>query len=76
MKTSEFGEQPIKKIIEAHQLKPHDIVAASTEQITHKMIAKAVKGRRLTPHIQRKILTALNQACQKDYTRADLFNYS
>ena len=73
---NEFGEQPIKKILEAHQLKPHDIVAASTEQITHKMIAKAIKGRRLTMHVRQKILTALNKACQKDYTLADLFNYS
>ena len=58
----EFGEQPIKKILDEHHLTPHDVVASSTEQITHKMIAKAVKGRQLTPHVKQKILTALNKA--------------
>ena len=71
----DLGLQPIEKIIEDHQLSPHDLVAASTEQITHKMIAKAIKGRRLTPHIQLKILHAINKVTQKNYQVADLFNY-
>ena len=71
----ELGEQPIAKIIAEHKLKPHDIVAVSTEQITHKMIAKAVKGRRLTPNVQLKILHALNKATNKEYLLKDLFNY-
>jgi len=71
----DLGPQPIKEIIDAHQLKPHDVVAASTDQITHKMIAKAIKGRRLTPHVKQKILAALNKACQREYALADLFNY-
>ncbi|HOD11922.1 MAG TPA: hypothetical protein PLO93_01015 [Candidatus Omnitrophota bacterium] len=71
----DLGEQPIKKIMETHHLCAHDLVAASAEQITHKMIAKAIKGRRLTPHVQKKILSALNAICQKEYTRNDLFNY-
>ena len=58
-----------------HGLKAHDIVAASTEQITHKMISRAVKGRRLTPNVQRKILDALNKAAEKKYSLKDLFNY-
>ncbi|MDD5428482.1 MAG: hypothetical protein PHI58_04515 [Candidatus Omnitrophica bacterium] len=71
----ELGEQPIAKIIAEHKLKPHDIVAASTEQITHKMIAKAVKGRRLTPNVQQKVLNALNKLTGKKYSLKDLFNY-
>jgi hypothetical protein len=71
----DMGEQPIVKIITECDLKPHDIVAASTEQITHKMIARAIKGRRLTPKVQHKILNALNNATQKNYLVKDLFNY-
>ncbi len=56
-------------------LKPHDHVAASTEQITHKMAARACKGRRLTPTVQRKILNALNRATGGSHTLDQLFNY-
>lgn len=58
-----------------HGLKPHDLVAASTEQLTHKMIARACKGRRLTPNAQAKVLAALNLATRKHYALADLFTY-
>lgn len=70
-----LGEQPIARLLQEHQLKPHDLVAASTEQITHKMVARACKGRRLTPHIQSKVLRALNRASGATYTLAELFTY-
>ena len=44
-----LGEQPIAQVMAAHDLKAHDLVQASTEQLTHKMVARACKGRRLTP---------------------------
>lgn len=71
----DFSQQPIAQIIAEHNLKPNDIVAASTEQITHKMISRAVKGRMLTPNIKSKILNALNKAAGKNYSLNDLFNY-
>ena len=71
----DLGEQPITKIIAKHKLKPNDIVSASTEQITHKMISRAVKGRRLTPNVQRKVLDALNDLTGESYSHRDLFNY-
>ncbi len=70
-----LGPQPIERIMAEHHLKPHDLVAASTEQITHKMIARACKGRRLTPNAQTKVLAALNRASQQDYRLPDLFTY-
>jgi hypothetical protein len=70
-----LGEQPIKQIMLEHNLKPHDIVAASTEQLTHLMIKRASKGRRLTKHVQNKVLNALNLALNKTYKLKDLFNY-
>ena len=70
-----LGEQPIARIMAERGLRPHDLVAASTEQITHKMVARACKGRRLTPHVQVKIVNALNAATGEHYERDDLFNY-
>ena len=71
----DFGEQPIAKIMALHGLSAHDLVANSTRQITHKMVARAVKGRRLTPNVKRKILSALNKAAGKEYQLKDAFNY-
>ncbi|HRT05064.1 MAG TPA: hypothetical protein P5204_05135 [Kiritimatiellia bacterium] len=69
------GEQPIARLLATHALKPADLVAASTEHVTFKMVARACKGRRLTPHVQAKILRALNQAANKAYGLSDLFTY-
>lgn len=71
----DLGEQPLAAILAARQLKSHDLVAASTEQITHKMVARATKGRRLTRNVQDKILRALNHATGETFTRPQLFNY-
>ena len=70
-----LGPQPLAQIMDEHKLKAHDLVAASTEQITHKMVARACKGRRLTPNVQAKIQNALNAATGNQYQRQDLFNY-
>ena len=71
----DFGEQPIAKIMVEYGLKPNDLVRNSTGQISHKMVARAAKGRRLTPHVQLKILNALSKATEKNYSLKDLFNY-
>ena len=71
----DLGEQPIKQIMVEHNLKPHDLIEISTEQITHRMVTRAGKGRRLTRHIQIKVLNALNKATNKIYVLKDLFNY-
>lgn len=71
----DMGAQPLAGLLAAHQLNATDVVRHSAEQITHKMIARAVKGRRLNPHVQQKILRALNRAAGTDYTVNDLFTY-
>jgi hypothetical protein len=43
-----LGEQPIARLMREHNLKPHDLVAASPVEMTHKMVARARKGRRLS----------------------------
>ncbi len=71
----DLGEQPIAKIMAECGFKPHDLVSSSTEQITHKMVSRAVKGRRLNLKIQYRLLNALSKAANKPYTLKDLFNY-
>ncbi len=43
-----------------------DLVKASTEQLTFKMVQKARKGKLLTPNVQQKILTALQTVRPED----------
>jgi hypothetical protein len=71
----EYGPQPVAALLEKHNLTHHDVVAASTEQITHKMIGRACKGRKLSRHVQFKIVRALNAATEQEYGLKDLFNY-
>jgi hypothetical protein len=59
------GVQPLDALLDSSGFKNHDLVAAAPDLfLTHKEIAKARKGRRLTAHTQRRVLTALN-ACLK-----------
>jgi hypothetical protein len=70
-----LGEQSIARIMREHNLKPHDLVAISSVEMTHKMVARACKGRRLTLNTQLKVLAALNRATGKNYSMRDLFSY-
>ncbi len=70
-----FGEQPIARIMANNGLKAHDLVAISTRQLTHKMVSRACKGRRLTPNVRSKIREALNESTGKDYSMKELFTY-
>jgi hypothetical protein len=71
----DLGEQPMARIMVERGFRSHDLVAASTEQITHKMVARGCKGRRLTRPVQGKLLRALNTASGHAYTLKDLFTY-
>jgi hypothetical protein len=71
----EYGPQPIAELLAKHDLKAHDLVAASTEQITHKMVARACKGRKLSRRVQLKLVGALNAATEENYTLQDCFTY-
>ena len=74
-KERNLGEQPIAKLMDELQLKPADLVRASTEHITHKMVSRACKGRWLTPHVRIKVMNALNKASGEAVSEKELFNY-
>ena len=73
--TRDLGPQPIADLMQQLQLKPHDLVTASPNQITHKMVTRAMKGRRLTINSKGLIQKAFNAATGKSWTQAQLFNY-
>jgi len=58
--TRDLGPQPLDAILDEICLNNHQLVALSTEQLTHKQVQKARKGKRISVNIQRKILRALN----------------
>ena len=70
-----LGPQPLDEVLKAINITNHDLVAGSTEQLTHKMVAKGRKGRRLTRNVQSKILNALTKVSGKEFTLEQLFNY-
>lgn len=75
-----LGPQPIDRLLDEHGLNHHALVQADvTKGVTHKIVAKARKGRRLTARMQKKVLAALN-AClltkgAAKVSHPDLFNY-
>lgn len=70
-----LGEQPIAQILLDQDLKARDLVAISTEQLTHKMVSRACKGRKLKPKVQSKIRQALIKLTGKKYSMEELFTY-
>ncbi len=71
----DLGEQPLAGLMAEHGLEPKHLVAASTEQLTHKMVTRALKGRRLTRKSMDKVQRAWNSAAGTEHGRAELFSY-
>ena len=72
---ADLGVQPLASLMAERGLKPADLVKASREQITHKMVARAQKGRRLTAKTMEKVQRAFEQATDSACQRRELFNY-
>jgi hypothetical protein len=75
-----LGVQPLDALMTTHELNNHALVAADvTKGVTHKVVNKARKGRRLTARMQKKLVAALNVCLvAKELPKlkhADLFNY-
>ncbi|WFB35860.1 hypothetical protein P3T73_17040 [Kiritimatiellota bacterium B12222] len=71
----DLGEQPMAKLMKEHGLSVHDLVAISPEPMTHKMVARACKGRRLTSNTRNKMIKAMGLALGKELKKSDLFTY-
>lgn len=70
-----LGEQPLKTIMDQYELSAKDLLSASCVPMTHKLVARACKGRRLTNRSKKTVLEALQLATDHVYTMKDIFNY-
>ena len=71
----EYGLQPLAVILTERHITNHQVVEASTEQLTHKMMAKACRGRYLSVKVRQKILRAVIRVTGEQFRLADLFTY-
>ena len=73
----EAGVQPLDRLMTAHGVSNHDLVAAAGPNLlTHKVVAKGRRGRRLTLRAQDKIVAALNARLGgRPLTREECFSY-
>ena len=69
------GIQPLDLLMQAQSLRNHDLVEASTENLTHKQVQKARQGRKITFRMQKKILLAWNSLQEEAFVLELLFNY-
>jgi hypothetical protein len=85
--TRDHGPQPIDGLMSRWGLTSHRMVEVSEEQLNHKQVQRARKGRQLTLHLMQKICRALNDSITvslpKDkraefspYSHKQLFNYA
>ena len=72
----ELGPQPLDGLMTRLEVSNADLARASTEQLSFKAIQKARKGRRLTLHLQKKVLNAFSALRpERAWTLQDFFNY-
>ena len=85
--TRDHGAQPLDGLMVRWNLTNHELVEVSTEQLNHKQVQKARKGRQLTLHLLQKMMRALNdlivvklpkedRAKFVPYLHKQLFNYA
>lgn len=75
-----LGPQPLDAIMQEFGLGNHDLVELRPVDLSHKSVARARKGRRLTPKIKLRITEVLNTALAKrgtgkKFATRELFNY-
>lgn len=83
----DHGPQPLDGLMDRWKLSNHQLVDESVEQLNHKQVQKARKGRQLTLHMMLKITRTLNDAILarlpkekrgefQPYLHRHLFNYA
>jgi hypothetical protein len=71
----ELGEQPLAKLLQEGGVDAKQLVAASTQGLTFKMVTRACKGRWLTAKVKGKLLEAARATLGPELRMRDLFNY-
>lgn len=85
--TRDHGPQPLDGLMARWNITNHELVEVSEEQLNHKQVQKARKGRQLTLHLMQKLMRALNETIVAKlpkeqapafvpYLHKHLFNYA
>ncbi|MFT4177518.1 MAG: hypothetical protein QM627_12810 [Luteolibacter sp.] len=86
--TRNHGTQPLDGLMSRWNLTNHELVEVSTEQLNHKQVQKARKGRQLTLSMMQKVQRTLNVAIWQlrltkeqrelftEYPHRQLFSYA
>jgi hypothetical protein len=85
--TRDHGPQPLDGLMVRWNVTNHELVEVSEEQLNHKQVQKARKGRQLTLPMMQKLMRALNDAAVTKlakeekgkftpYLHKHLFNYA
>jgi hypothetical protein len=85
--TRDHGIQPLDGLLTRWGITNHQLVETSVEQLNHKQVQRARKGRQLTLHLMQKVTRTLNDAIMtrlnkeqrpafSPYTHKYLFNYA
>ena len=85
--TLDYGAHPLDTMMEQWKLTNHELVEASPEQLTHKQVQKARKGRKMTIPMMQKVMRAFNIAIWTklnkeekeayfEYSHKHLFSYA
>ena len=75
-----LGTQPLDALMLEHELGNHEVVAHTKLPLTHKAVARARKGRKLTRNTQQRVVAAFNAALkakggEQEFKLLELFNY-
>ena len=85
--TRDHGLQPLDGLMVRWNIANHELVEVSAEQLNHKQVQRARKGRQLTLHLMQKLMRALNETILAKLAKEDrekftpylhkhLFNYA
>jgi hypothetical protein len=69
--TRDHGPQPLDSLMVRWTITNHELVEVSDEQLNHKQVQKARKGRQLTLHLMQKLMRALNEAAVTKLAKED-----
>lgn len=73
--TRDHGLQPLDGLMSRWELTNHQLVDTSVEQLNHKQVQRARKGRQLTLHLMQKVTRTLNEAVFAKLTKEQRPNF-
>ena len=74
--TRDHGLQPLDGIMNRWGLTNHQLVQSSEEQLSHKQVQRARKGRQLTLHLMQKVTRTLNGAVLAKLPKEERANFT